>query len=73
LRFEDEEILNSALEALIEISSTNYSLMGNYLDETLSATSRFLQNKDHHEVAAFAIEVWTSLLEAEAANERDTN
>ena len=67
LEFQDEEVLQSALEALIDISQLNYPLMGEFLPRLLLVTKKLLQGQTE-DVAQFSIEVWTSLLEAECDN-----
>ena len=72
LEIADDDILQPALDALIEIAALNYQYMQGYLTQILAATERLLSTQHQHRSAGYSVEVWTTLFEAEARNNSDS-
>jgi len=73
LEIQDDDILYSGLDALIEIAALNYPYMQGYLNQILAVTERLLSTQEqNHKNAGYSVEVWTTLFEAEHRNDNDS-
>lgn len=73
LSSKDEEIVSSGLESLIEICQINYIHMSNYLTQIFDAIKNIVDDQNLEESQAYAIEIWTTLLEKEEEHLNDMN
>ncbi len=68
IQLNDEEILESFMEALVDIGKVAYDYMAPYIQTIGEITLNFI-NSDMDKATTLAIEFWTSLCEVE--NERN--
>lgn len=63
-KIDDEDILESIMEALNDIVRVNYDYMLDYINEIGSLTTQLIDSK-HDKPAQLAIEVWSTISEVE--------
>lgn len=70
LKMQDTDIRSRTLEGLITIVSQNYKVMGPYLEQFYLMTESFIQHdEDDGKIAQQSVEVWSSLLDEELADQ----
>jgi hypothetical protein len=71
LKIDDDDILHSALEALIEIIRVNLDQMFCYLDDFYQITNYLLGKENlNNRIRSYSIEIWNTIFEEEINNEK---
>jgi hypothetical protein len=71
LKIDDDNIIQSALEALVEIIKVNFQHMHIYIDSFVELTEYLLQKKNlDPRAVAYSIEIWNTLFEEDIFQEK---
>lgn len=63
-KIDDDDIIHSAIEALIDIIKVNFKYMPLYLDNFVDVTNTLIQMHDFDKkISSFSIEIWNTLFE----------
>ena len=63
-KIDDDDIIHSAIEALIDIIKVNFKYMPLYLDNFVDVTNTIIQMHDFDKkISSFSIEIWNTLFE----------
>jgi hypothetical protein len=71
LKIDDDEILHSTLEALIEIIKVNFRYMSLFINKFVDTTTELIsKHNSDQRISSFSIEIWNTLFEEDINNEK---
>ena len=71
LKIDDDDIIHSAIEALIDIIKVNFKYMSHYIDNFVDVTNAIIQNHNADQrISSYSIEIWNTLFEEDINNEK---